>query len=313
MSGRNENLAPRAASPSDELHTGPGALTRWLIHQAACRVPKDLSERLEEEWRADVAVRSSVISQLRFALGCCWATRLIVRERSPASIPVTSAAIGPKVAIGYAGEEPQTLARRSITFFLVVGLHIALFYALMTGLTFKIIKVMPTSFQTRLLQAPHERTLPPLPPPQLPKSIIEVPRPDFPPTEGPIESGDIFAEPYSTLAARPETPPATPTHEVLRVQGGPGSGFPNTDDYYPAIAKRMEEEGVSAVHVCVGADGRLTSAPTIAQTSGNPRLDEGALLLAKAGSGHYRAGTEDGRPVSSCYSFRVRFALRMER
>jgi TonB family protein len=100
---------------------------------------------------------------------------------------------------------------------------------------------------------------------------------------------------------------------VIRVQGGPGSGFPNTDDYYPSIAKRLEEQGVTTVGVCVGADGRLTSVPTIAQTSGSSRLDDGALLLAKAGSGHYRAATEDGRPVNSCYSFRVRFALRAGR
>lgn len=47
-----------------------------------------------------------------------------------------------------------------------------------------------------------------------------------------------------------------PPHEVIRVPGGPGSGFPNTDDYYPSIAKRMEEQGVTTVRVCVGATGR---------------------------------------------------------
>jgi TonB family protein len=100
---------------------------------------------------------------------------------------------------------------------------------------------------------------------------------------------------------------------VIRVQGGPGIGFPNTDDYYPSIAKRMEEQGVTTVRVCVGVNGRLISDPTIAQTSGSLRLDDGALLLAKAGSGHYRAATEDGRAVNSCYSYRVRFALRAGR
>jgi hypothetical protein len=53
--------------------------------------------------------------------------------------------------------------------------------------------------------------------------------------------------------------------------------------------------------------GRLTAVPTLAETSGSASLDEGALKLAKAGSGHYRATTEDGRPVSSCYQFRIRF------
>ncbi len=313
MSERKVNPGLRAAASSDGLQAWPEALTHWLIHHAARRAPPDLSERLEEEWRADLAVRSSTSSCLRFALGCCWATRVIAREHSPASIPLASAAMGPKVALGYVRDESGIFARRSITFFLVVGLHIALFYGLMTGLAFRIIKVMPTSFQTRLVQPPQERTLPPIPPPQLTKSRIEIPPPYFPPVEGPIENGGIVAEPHSTPSFRPEMPPAIPPHEVIRVQGGPGSGFPNTDDYYPSIAKRMEEQGVTTIRVCVGANGRLISDPTIAQTSGSPRLDDGALLLAKAGSGHYRAATEDGRAVNSCYSFRVRFALRTGR
>jgi len=46
------------------------------------------------------------------------------------------------------------------------------------------------------------------------------------------------------------------------------------------------------------------------KSSGSAGLDQGALRLAKAGSGRYRASLEDGRPVSSCYSFQVTFNLR---
>ena len=62
--------------------------------------------------------------------------------------------------------------------------------------------------------------------------------------------------------------------------------------------------------LCIAGSGRLTSDPAIAQSSGSPRLDAGALALAKAGSGHYRPTTEDGRPVSSCFPLRIRFELR---
>jgi TonB family protein len=313
MSERNVNPAPRAAASSDGSRAGPGTLTSWLIHHAACRAPPDLSERLEEEWRADLAVRCSAGSRLRFALGCCWATRVIVREHGPATIPVAGAVVGPKVTLGYVRDEPGIFARRSITFFLVAGLHIALFYGLLTGLAFRIIKEIPISLQARPLLPPQERALPPLPPPQLTRPRVEIPPPYFPPTEGPIETADIIAGSPDVLSDRPNMPPVIPPHEVIRVQGGPGSGFPNTDDYYPSIAKRMEEQGVTTVRVCVDPSGRLTALPTIAQTSGSPRLDDGALLLAKAGSGHYRAATEDGRAVISCYSYRVRFALKMNR
>jgi hypothetical protein len=64
------------------------------------------------------------------------------------------------------------------------------------------------------------------------------------------------------------------------------------------------------VRVCVDEHGRLQGDPTIADTSGSARLDGGALALARAGSGHYRSSTEDGKPVSSCYAYRVRFQLR---
>jgi TonB family protein len=100
---------------------------------------------------------------------------------------------------------------------------------------------------------------------------------------------------------------ATPA--VTRLPGGPGAGFPSTADYYPSSSIRLEETGVTAVQVCVDGKGRLTSDPVIATSSGSSRLDGGALSLARAGSGHYRSATEDGRPVSACFPVRIRFAL----
>ena len=63
------------------------------------------------------------------------------------------------------------------------------------------------------------------------------------------------------------------------------------------------------MRACVGANGKLTEDPTVAQSSGTARLDEGALKLAKAGSGKYVPATEDGKPVNSCFVFRIKFQL----
>jgi TonB family protein len=92
--------------------------------------------------------------------------------------------------------------------------------------------------------------------------------------------------------------------------GGPGAGFPETADFYPSPSIRLAEEGLTTVRVCVDPKGRLTSEPTTVKGSGSARLDEAALKLARAGSGHYRATTEDGQPVNSCYPFGIRFQLR---
>jgi hypothetical protein len=94
-------------------------VSHWLIHRAACHAPPSFAERLEEEWLADLAQRSGAVSQLRFALGCCWATWVIAREYQPAAIPVSSSAIQAGCAsVGFAD-----VSRRSSTLFWVVSLH----------------------------------------------------------------------------------------------------------------------------------------------------------------------------------------------
>ena len=95
----------------------------------------------------------------------------------------------------------------------------------------------------------------------------------------------------------------------MRQVGGPGRGFPNTEGFYPAASRRAGEQGVSTVRVCVDATGHLTGEPSIARSSGIARLDEGALTLARAGSGYYRSTVEDGNPVADCYAFRIHFTL----
>lgn len=105
------------------------------------------------------------------------------------------------------------------------------------------------------------------------------------------------------------TPGAPATVSEQRVLGGPGQGFPNTADFYPDAALRLGEQGTASVRVCVSPSGRLTSDPTIVQSSGSRRLDGGALALAKAGSGHYRPTTEDGTAVGACFPVRMRFTL----
>jgi TonB family protein len=112
-------------------------------------------------------------------------------------------------------------------------------------------------------------------------------------------------EPYSA-----PPPPEAPAHVIQHVTGGPGAGFPDAADFYPSLSIHMGEEGMSTVRVCVDSKGKLTSNPTTLKSSGSARLDEGALKLARAGSGHYRATTEDGQPVDSCYPLGIRFQLK---
>ena len=112
-----------------------------------------------------------------------------------------------------------------------------------------------------------------------------------------------------TLAACAATKPVPPK-EVVRQSAKPGRNFPSASDFYPPASERIGESGNVDVRACVGTDGTLTAEPTVAKTSGISRLDDGALRLARAGSGEYMPATEDGRPVSSCFVFRVSFVLK---
>jgi hypothetical protein len=120
-------------------------LSHRLIRYAARRAPLDLVDRLAEEWQADSDARSTALSQLRFALGCCWAIRVIAQEHCPAMIPAVVAPRGPITTWIDVSDECGRVSRGASLFFLAAGFHIALFYCLMTGLAFRIIAVMPVS------------------------------------------------------------------------------------------------------------------------------------------------------------------------
>jgi TonB family protein len=210
--------------------------------------------------------------------------------------------------IAHSQHDSGYFSRRSGTFFFVASLHAVIFYALLTTLTQRPVHVHTDPLQNRVLDNPRPReVLTRLQDPKLDHLRIDIPRPEYVPPVDTDSSGDLTTE----LVDHPLPPsPPTPPHMVTQVQGGPGAGFPDPDDFYPTLAQHKEEQGVVTVRVCVDARGRLTSDPTTQQGSGSPLLDAGALKLAKAGSGHYRASTEDGRPVNSCYPFRVRFQLK---
>ncbi len=292
---------PPSSGAEDPSSTRRHGLARWLIGRAAQGAPDSLSERLEEEWLADMQSRPASLSRLAFALGCCWATKVIAHEHGLALAASATPAMAERLTVPYFR---GVYARYSTAWLLVAALHFAVFYALIAGLRSTAVTVEPR-FQVSEVpaQQSREHITPPSPVTTIYRDIVIQP-PEFPPTG--YEDGErIYTRP-----ADPIVPPLMPPRAVSRVPGGPGSGFPATDDYYPPAAKRLDEQGVSTVRVCVDAHGQLTSAPTLLQSAGSTRLDEGALQLARAGSGHYRASTEDGRAVDSCYGFRIRFQLR---
>ena len=290
-------------------------LSLWLIHRAAAQAPQSLSERLEEEWLADLESRSSSASRLRFAAGCLWAIRVIAREFQPAMAGALSPAAGHRPFTSEPRNGFGRLSKRSGTFLIVASLHLALLYIAFTSLSHTRSAGAPHGMEIQPVDKPPTTEHPPeLPHPQvdtvpnfrfaIPEVLIPVDPVDAPEwklTENAVEESG----PGTGSAVAPPSP-----HVAKRVNGGFGPGFPNTDDYYPSLSKQLGEEGATAIQVCVNASGRLMADPTIIASSGIPRLDGAALRLARAGSGHYRPDTEDGQPLQSCFPFRIRFQVR---
>jgi TonB family protein len=285
----------------------------WLIEHAARRAPAALTERLREEWSADLVSRPAGLSRLKFALGCCWATQVIAFEQKPLAMQATASATAGGGHSGfYSRETVGFVSRRTSSFLLVALLHLAAIYAFAVSYS----HIHTRQPEGDIIIRPME---PYKPPKVQTKQDIPNAHPDITYTQPeftPVIPRDLPPPPDDVTVNDEKSPPngepprLVQSHVPVRVAGGPGVGFPNVDDYYPSIEIFRGHEGVTTVRVCVDVKGRLTSAPTAEESSGSAALDEGALKLAKAGSGHYRPATDDGAPVASCYPYRIRFQLK---
>jgi TonB family protein len=301
-------------SQRDERSGQPAlnGVTHWLIHHAAHRTPAPLSSRLEEEWLADLESRPAALSRLRFAMGCLWASVVIVRDYPKDRVAAASAVASATGNVTLTDRDFGYLSLRSATLFLIAGLHAALLYGLITTLAPTHPVSTPPNLQNQVVDRVPEK----LPPPAVPaldlkRSTIDVQKlVDIVPRKIDVETDVTAAVVETPQSFAPPLPPVTTAHVVQKVAGGPGVGFPDTADFYPALSMRSGEQGLSTVRVCVDPKGKLSSQPTIVQSSGIARLDQGALKLAQAGSGHYRATTEDGQPVASCFFVGIRFQLK---
>ena len=196
------------------------------------------------------------------------------------------------------------MTRRGVVLLAIIGLHIFIAWALATGLARRALEVIAPPIQTDIVEeVKTQKEPPPPPPPEFQKPPVEVPPPDVT-IDMPVEAPATSA--ITAVAATPHAP-APPVHVGSHKAPTVAKNFPASEEYYPAASKRLNEEGAPTVHVCVGANSKLTAAPTIAQSSGSPRLDEGALNLAKAG--RYIAGMDDGKPIDACFDFRIKFQM----
>lgn len=192
----------------------------------------------------------------------------------------------------------------------VIVLHIALFYAIQSGLTRKVIELLPQDIQTKIIEKekPQEDIPPPPPPPDIP---IEPP-PFVPPPEVSIASAPVATNTITNVVTvpPPATPPPAPAprQDVIETPKlDPKRAQRDLEEFYPPSSKRAGEEGSVVVEIFVQADGRIGEVK-VSQSSGFPALDEGAVKYAK--TWRLLPGKKNGVPEPMWYRVKVTFKIK---
>ena len=202
---------------------------------------------------------------------------------------------------------PPTNYRRIIGFGLVVLLHVVVIYAFASGLAQMAIDRLKGPMETRLIEeAKQEAEEPPPPPPkfQAPPPVF-VPMPDVAITEPVAETTTIT----NTTNQRPVAPPPPVVKQDVIVPPRTNPRRPNTgaEDIYPAMSRRLGEEGTTVLLLTVTEDGKVSEAK-VQTSSGFERLDEAAQKEAVR-SWRFLPGTVNGKPATMQMPIRVTFKM----
>lgn len=204
-------------------------------------------------------------------------------------------------------QDSSFLTRRGLVFFIIVLLHVGMFWALNSGLSHQLIQVVLGPIETRMIEeAPDLEEPPPPPPPEIVTPPPFVPPPEISidlPSEAPTKAIQ------QTTRERPPAPPPPKAAPPAIPRTAPSSDprRPLSRPDYPPSSRRAGEAGTVILEVLVLENGRVGDA-RVKKSSGYPRLDEAALREVKR-SWRLKPGTENGKPVQMWGQFAVTFNL----
>lgn len=100
-------------------------------------------------------------------------------------------------------------------------------------------------------------------------------------------------------------PPRAPDGRVV-----PSPSSPEQCEVTSTVSSGTRASGRSVVCVCTDERGTLIRDPVIAESSGDPRVDSGAIKMTRIDSGRYIPPTVNGQPQSACFRFAIDFSHR---
>nr|WP_157609117.1 energy transducer TonB [Variovorax sp. Root411] len=173
----------------------------------------------------------------------------------------------------------------------VILFHAAALWALQSGLLRRAAEVViPVEILSQFVEPPKPKADPPPPPPPPPQLKAKAPPPPRPqairepkPTPAPqAPVGTTEPPPPATPPAPPAPPtppappPAPPAPPAVQMPSSNADYLQNPKATYPAMSKRLGEQGKVVVRVLVGVDG-LPKSAEVKKSSGFDRLDEAAV------------------------------------
>ena len=198
-------------------------------------------------------------------------------------------------------------SRRTISVSAVIAVHLAIGYALVTGLAYEVIKQRITVMWAREIPAPKIPS-----PPVHQKQKIEkqwtVPKGPLVKHPAGTDTGPVpQADPTPKVPEQKPAPLSPPTYS-RSVQPGRDHATWVTPDDYPPSSVRNDEEGAVRISVRVGTDGRVLSCQVTA-SSGYSDLDQATCRYYSRRARFTPALSADGTPVESSYNDRVVWRL----
>ena len=208
-------------------------------------------------------------------------------------------------------------SNRTAGIVVVALIHVALGYALVTGLAYNVIKKTAEDLKTFDVSEPPPP--PEKPPPPPPKDNTPPPPVTAPPAiirMAPMQSPIIaapsipqFVPPPITVPPRPNPPPPPHVSQTAKARGDLHSLF-STDDY-PASALRNEEQGTTGVRITVGTDGRVADCQ-VTSSSGSAALDTATCSIIRRRAKYTPARNDDGSMAMGSDAVRIKWVVPAE-
>lgn len=213
--------------------------------------------------------------------------------------------------------DQQMSGNRVVAIIIVALIHIALGYALITGLAYNAVQQVVERVTTiDIEEPPPPEEEPPPPPEQVPDTppppVAPPPPINIAPAPPPIRTQVTIPPPAPPRLVIPPPAPPAPPPPPSKAQGASPKGLngwaSRIQNNYPRRAEREGIEGIVGMSVTVGPDGRV-SACTVTRSSGSSDLDSAACDGMMRYARYNPALDAAGNPISDTLPQSIQYKL----